>query len=275
MKRSSGARRGAAVAVSVLSLALTTGCGGDSGAQDAKAPPGEDSSSTASTASTTAAAKALGAGELEKLIVTKADLDGYDVRPADTGDRFAASKDQVTVADAKCEPIAYVLTGFAPGDESAYVNRMVTEKSTEPTASGTSDEDLDNAMDGLQDVLDSTMTIVSLSSYAGGGAEETMKSVTDAVGGCAGGFTVSAKGQDTQTFTKVAEEKSAGTGDQSVAFAVTSKVEGGTTTVHAEVVRHGSTVATYYTLSLAALAGKEDTYDIPADVVQAQAAKLK
>ncbi|MFI1562694.1 hypothetical protein ACH4ZX_06395 [Streptomyces sp. NPDC020490] len=272
MKRSSGARMGAAVAVSVLSLALTTGCGGDSGAKDAKAPAGEDSPSAASTA---AAAKALGAGELEKLIVTKADLDGYDVRPADTGDRFAASKDQVTVADAKCQPIAYVLTGFAPGDESAYVNRMVTEKSTKPTASGTSDEDLENAMDGLQDVLDSTMTIVSLSSYDGGGAEETMKSVTDAVGGCAGGFTVSAKGQDTQTFTEVAGEKSSGTGDQSVAFAVTSKVEGGTTTVHAEVVRHGSTVATYYTLSLAALAGKKDTYDIPADVVRAQAAKLK
>ncbi|WP_406442753.1 hypothetical protein OHB14_27770 [Streptomyces sp. NBC_01613] len=267
MKRSSRVRTSATVTVSVLSLALITGCGGDSGSEDSKDSADKGSSSTA-------AAKAFSAAELEKLIIGKADLDGYEVQSADTGGKFAESKDQVTVTDAKCEPLGYVLTGFAPGDESAYVNRMATEKSTEPTSTSTSDESLDDLEDSLQDIMGSTMTIVSLSSYDGGAAEQTMKSVADAVAGCASGFTVSAKGQDTQKFTKVAEEKSSKTGDESVAFAVTGKVDGDTTTVHGEVVRHGSTVATYYSISLAALAGKQDKYSIPAEVIKAQAAKL-
>lgn len=260
-------RTGATAAVSVLSLTLITGCGGNS--DDSKGSGSKDSSS-----SPTAAAKALSAAELKKLIISRADLDGYEVKSADTGGKFAASKDQVKVADAKCAPLAYVLTGFAPGDTSAYVNRMATEKSDKPAPTGSSDKDLDAAMNGLQDVLESKLTIVSLSSYDGDGAQDTMTSVSDAVSGCANGFTVSAKGQDTQKFTKVAEEKSSGSGDESVAFAVTSRADGDTTTVHGEVVRHGSTVATYYSISLAALAGKQDKYGVPAEIVKAQAAKL-
>lgn len=269
MKRSSRARICATATVSVLSLALITGCGGNSDSGDSKDSSGEGSSSTA-------AAKALSAAELKKLVISGSDLDGYDVKSADAGGKFARSKDQETVTDAKCEPLAYVLTGFAPGDgESAYVNRMATKKSVEPTSTGTSDKDLDALENSLKDIMGSTMTIVSLSSYDGGGAQETMKSVSDAVSGCASGFTVAAKGQDTQKFTKVTEEKSSGTGDESVAFEVTGKVEGDTQTVHGEVVRHGSTIATYYSISLAALAGKQTKYDIPAEVIKAQAAKLK
>lgn len=259
-------RAGAAAAVSVLSLALITGCGGDS--DDSKGSGSADSSSP------TSAAKALSAAELEKRIISAQDVDGYEVKSADSGGRFAASKDQVSVADAKCEPIAYVLTGFAPGDESAYVDRMVTEKTSKPTSTGSTDEDLDAIEDSLKDIMGSTMTVVSLSSYDGGGAERTMRSVSDAVAGCTGGFTVSAKGQETQKFTGVAEEKAGGTGDESVAFSVTGKAEGDTTTVHGEVVRHGSTVATYYSISLAALAGKQDKYSIPAEIIKAQAARL-
>lgn len=151
---------------------------------------------------------------------------------------------------------------------------MATEKSGRPTPTGTSDEDLDATMNGLQDILESKLTIISLSSYDGGSAQDTMKSVSDAVSGCANGFTISAKGQDTWRFTKVAEERSAGSGDESVAFAVTGRTEGDTTTVHGEVVRHGSTVATYYSVSLAALAGKKDEYGVPAEIVKAQTAKL-
>ncbi|NUR02672.1 MAG: hypothetical protein HOY79_40920 [Streptomyces sp.] len=143
-----------------------------------------------------------------------------------------------------------------------------------PTPTGTSDKDLDAAVNGLQDVLEAKLTIVSLSSYDGGGARTAMKSVSDAVSGCANGFTVSAKGQDTQKFTKAAEEKSSGSGDESVAFAVTDKADGDTTTVHGEVVRHGSTVATHYSTGLAALAGKQDRYGVPAEIVKAQAARL-
>ncbi|MGW0334639.1 hypothetical protein ACWD0J_22680 [Streptomyces sp. NPDC003011] len=249
--------------MSVLSLALITGCGGD--ADDADAAQGSDKSS----ATATTAAKTLSSAELEKLIITKADVDGYDVDSADTTDQFAKSKDEVTVKDAACEPIAYVLTGFAPGDESSFVNRMASPAAEEITATETEDP-----AGALEDALGATVTIVSLSSYEDDGAEKTMTAVSDAVEGCAGGFTASAPGQDTQKFTKVAAEKSAATGE-SVAFAVTGAVDGGgEATVHAEVVRHGSTVATYYSLSLAALGGKEIKYTVPAEIVTAQAAKL-
>ncbi|MFJ6083933.1 hypothetical protein ACIQI8_21280 [Streptomyces sp. NPDC092369] len=270
MKRSSRVRIGATATAGALSLALITGCGGES--KDS----GSDSSAADKDSSSTTAAKALSAAELGKLIIAKGDLDGFDVQSAGAADKFAASKDKEKVVDAKCAPLAYVLTGFAPGaDESAYVNRMVPEKKATPTPTGTSDEDLDAAMNGLQDALDSTMTIVSLSSYDGEGAEKTLKSVSDAVSGCASGFTVSAPGQDTEKFTKVVAEKASGTGDESVAFAVTVQAEGDTGTVHGEVVRHGSTVATYYSLNLAAIAGEKVTYDIPAELIKAQAAKLK
>ncbi|MFF4798333.1 hypothetical protein ACFY1U_07950 [Streptomyces sp. NPDC001351] len=229
--------------MSVLSLALITGCGGNS--DDSKGSGSKDSSSS------TAAAKALSAAELKKLIISGADLDGYDVKSADTGGVPPLERSR----EWGSAPLACVLTGFAPGDTSAYVNRMATEKSDKPTPTGTSDKDLDAAMNGLQDVQESKLTIVSLSSYDGGGAQDTMKSVSDAVSGCANGFTVSAKGQDTQKFTKVAEEKSSGSDDASVAFAVTGKADGDTTTVHAEVVRH-------------------DKYGVPAEIVKAQAAKL-
>ncbi|MEV6945292.1 hypothetical protein AB0N07_25455 [Streptomyces sp. NPDC051172] len=93
MKRSSRVRAGATAAVSVLSLALITGCGGSS--DNSKGSGSKDSSS-----SSAAAAKALSAAELKKLVISGADLDGYDVRSADTGGKLAASKDQVKVADA-------------------------------------------------------------------------------------------------------------------------------------------------------------------------------
>ncbi|MET7479686.1 hypothetical protein ABZT17_35715 [Streptomyces sp. NPDC005648] len=269
MKRSSGVRTAATVTVSALSLALVTGCGGSSGPDEAK------DSSAGKGSSTTAAAKAYTAAELEKLVIAKGDVAGYDVRSADAGGEYAASKDLVKVTDAKCAPIAYIITGFAPGDTTSYAHRMVTRASDQPSPTGTSDEDLENAMNGLDDFLNSTMTIVSLSSYDGGGARETMKSVSAAVSGCAGGFTVSAKGQDTQKFTKVAEEKSAATADESVAFEVTGRTEGENQVVHAVVARHGSTIATYYSISLAAMAGKKSDYSVPAEVMKAQAAKLK
>lgn len=97
MKRSSGVRAGATAAVSVLSLTLITGCGGNS-------DNSKGSGSKAPSSSSTAAAKALGAAELKKLIISGADLDGYDVKSADTGGKFAASKDQVKVADAMGVP---------------------------------------------------------------------------------------------------------------------------------------------------------------------------
>ncbi|MGH1553693.1 hypothetical protein ACRAWF_22095 [Streptomyces sp. L7] len=49
---------------------------------------------------------------------------------------------------------------------------------------------------------------------------------------------------------------------------------GKTGTVHTEVVRHGSTLVTYYTVNLGALMTQK-AFVIPAAVITAQSAKLK
>ncbi|MFD4524851.1 hypothetical protein ACFWP7_13185 [Streptomyces sp. NPDC058470] len=276
MKRFALPRTGVAAAASVLSLALATGCsdgGSDSG----------DGGKAAGAKETTAAVKALSSGELAKVIVAAGDIDGYEVTSATDSEAFASSKEEVKVVDEKCAPIAYVLTGFAPGDSTAYLNRQVIPATEEvkPSASSTkslddvTDEELQDAMDALTDAFSSTATIVSLSSYEGEGAQEAFTSVSDAVEGCASGFTAAADG-DTEKFTKVASEKASGSGDESVAFAVTVEAEGDKAVVKGEVVRHGSTIATYYSLNLAALAGEAgaDDYDVPAEIITAQAAKL-
>ncbi|MDT0434355.1 MULTISPECIES: hypothetical protein [Streptomyces] len=264
MKRSSRTRAVATFSVSALSLVLITGCGGDSDAKDTKDTAGKPSAPAAT-------AEAIGKGELEKLIVATADVEGYDVKPAGAAQQIVPSKDALTVKDAACEPLAYVLTGFAPGDEKAFVNRVATQAAPTAAPSAGSDADLDAA----KDLLGSTITIVSLSSYDGDGAQRTMKAVKDAVSGCAGGFTFSAEGQEAQQFTKVAPGKPVGSGDESAAFTIDGKTDGGETTVNAEVVRHGSTVATYYALNLAALAGKKADTSIPEEIVTAQESKLK
>nr|WSY52227.1 hypothetical protein OG999_20285 [Streptomyces sp. NBC_00886] len=261
MKRSSGIRLCATVAVSALSLALIAGCS-DGGSNDAK-----DSAKSS--------AKALTAAELQKLIIAKGDADGYEVEAL--AKTFPASKNAIK-ADEKCKPLLYVMSGLAPGDAAAYTNRTATEEKKPSDAASKSLEDMSDAdmEKALTDSMTLDVTVVALSSYDGDGAQKAVKSVSDAVSGCTGGF-ASAAGGDEQKFTKVAAEKGSGTGDESVAFAASGEMEdtdGGTATVHAEVVRHGNTVATYYTMNLGAMmAGK--AYTVPAAVITAQSAKLK
>ncbi|WP_328845101.1 hypothetical protein [Streptomyces sp. NBC_00258] len=275
MKRLALPRPGAAAVVSVLSLALVTGCsdsGSDSGSgKDDKAAGKEPA----------AAAKTLAKGELEKLIIATADVKGFKVGPADQSDQFASSKEEIKVVDEKCAPLAYVLTGFAPGDSASYVNRMAQEDPTaKASASPTEDledmteEEMEDAMNSITDALGSTVTLVSLSSYEGDGAKETMSSLSAAIEGCGSGFTATAK-KEPQKFKKVESEKASGNGDESLAFAVTADSDGDPV-VHAEVARHGNTVATYYSISLAAFAddAKVSDYDVPAELIKAQTAKL-
>ncbi|MFJ1972235.1 hypothetical protein ACIO93_26540 [Streptomyces sp. NPDC087903] len=263
MKRSSRVRVGAAAAVSVLSLALITGCGGDSDG-DAK-----DSDSGKSTT----AAKALGAAELKKLIIAKGDVDGYQVAAVEGA---PSSKAAIKADNEKCRPLLYVFSGLAPGDAAAETNQTATQEPKPSATASKSVEDLSGAdvEDALTDSFSLNVTMVGLSSYEGDGAEKTMKTVSEAITACAGGFTATADGEK-QKFTKVATEKASGTGDESVAFVATGDMEDGDTApVHGEVVRHGNTIASYYTMNLGAMMSAK-AYDIPAAVIDAQAAKLK
>ncbi|MFF7448698.1 MULTISPECIES: hypothetical protein [unclassified Streptomyces] len=253
--------------MSALSLALITGCS-DSGSDDSK-DKGSDAGSSAP------AAKALTAAELQKLILAKGDVDGYKVEKTVGAPE---TKDEVTTDDEKCRPLAYAMSAQAPGDAAAETTVTLTQEKKAPTDSASKSlEDLAEGEfeDSLADAMNLNVTLVGLSSYEGDGAEKTFKSVSDAVKGCSGGFTVTSEGEK-QKLTKVTAEKGSGTGDESVAFASEGEMdkETGNGTVHAEVVRHGNTIATYYTLNLGALMTQKP-YTVDGTVVTAQAKKLK
>ncbi|MFE2097736.1 MULTISPECIES: hypothetical protein [unclassified Streptomyces] len=264
MKRSSGVRLCATAAVSALSLALITGCsdGGSKDSGDGKG--GKDGNS---------AAKALSAAELKQLIIAKGEVPGYKVGSVEGG---IPDKSKVKSDDAQCDPVLRALTGIAPGEPAANTSRMATEDKKDPTDKATSLDDLADGKfeDALNDSMDLDVTVVTLASYDGDGAESALKSVTDAVKSCSGGFSGEQDGEKGK-FTKVAEEKSSGTGDESVAFTATNDSgKDGALPLHAEVVRHGNTLATYTTINIGAMMTKK-AYTVSAPVIKAQAAKLK
>ncbi|GAA3297449.1 hypothetical protein [Streptomyces cinereospinus] len=267
MNRSSGARLRATVAVGALSLALVTGCA-ESGSDDS------EGSGSASAAPAAPAAQVLGAAELKKLILAQGDVEGYEIQADDS--RLPASQSDVRVDKAECEPLAHAMSGFAPGDSAGEARTMATERTSPTDTASKSMEDMSEGEfeNAMADALSVDMTVVGLSSYDGEGTAETFASVTDAITACAGGFTLTAQGTD-QKITEVATAKASGTGDESVAFTASVDVEDQEKpgTVHGEVVRHGGTLVTYYTVNMGALMSGE-AYDVPAAVIDAQAAKL-
>lgn len=268
MKRSSRARLCATATVSVLSLALITGCGSGDSADSAE-------SNDSGAAATGQTAKAATKAELEKLIVATGDVPGYTVAAA--GESGEVPAGGLKLSDEKCEPLADVLSGQAPGDAAAQTNRSATGAKPSASAPTSMDDLSEEQIEGsLALSMDVDVTVVSLSSYEGDAAEQTMKSVSDAIGACAAGFTVTADSQP-QKITKVAAEKASGAGDEAVAFSVTGpmgEADGETATLHGEVVRHGNVVSGYYTINLGAMmTGK--AFDVPDALVAAQAAKLK
>ncbi|MFJ3666029.1 hypothetical protein ACIPSE_06215 [Streptomyces sp. NPDC090106] len=260
MKRSSGARIAATLSVSALSLALVTGCS-DKGSTDSEGGSKESSAASSSDA------KALTSAELEKLLLTKSDLTGYEVDSGD--DTIPQSKNDAKADKSACDPLVWATTALPPGDTDASASNAVTSV---PSAASKDPSKLTE--DDFTAALDVDATLVGLSSYDGDGAEKALKSVSDAVAACSGGYGVTAEGETTK-ITKVATEKGSGAGDASVGYATDVDMDGeGTTTVHVDVVRKGNNVATFYTINLAALTSGGKTA-IPAEVVQAQIAKLK
>lgn len=258
MKRSSGAQIAATVAVSALSLALVTGCGGGS----------DDSKESGASSSPTKAAKALGAAELEKLLLATADLKGYKAASGD--DTLPKSKTEVKGAKAECAPLGYAMAGLAPGDTDANVSNTVTEDNASAAASKSPD-DVSEA--DLENAFSVDVTFVGLSSYDGDGAEKAFKAVSDGITACSGGFGATLQGEDLK-ITKVAPVKASGKGDESVAFSVDSDMDGeGTATFNTEVVRVGNTVASFYTVNFAALGGGKAAA-VPTAVIDAQVTKL-
>jgi hypothetical protein len=263
MKRSTGARIGATLAVSALSLALITGCSSE-GSDDAK-----DTKESAA-ASSDPAAKALSSAELEKLLLATGDIKGYKVESGD--DTLPKSKDEVKTDKAECAPLAWSMAALAPGDTDASAGNTVT---AEPDASAASKDPSELSESDFENAFDVSVTFVGLSSYDGDGAEKALKAVSGGVTACSGGYAMTGDGETTKV-TKVTKETGNGGGDESVAYSTDVDMNGdGTATFHTEVVRTGNSVATFYTLDLAALGSGGKASAIPAEVVTAQVGKLK
>lgn len=96
MKRSSGVRLCATVAVSALSLVLVTGC--SEGASEGSGGLGADKVNNADKP----AVKALSAAELKKLIVAKGDVSGYKIKPVTGGTPRRARSRRPTPSAARC-----------------------------------------------------------------------------------------------------------------------------------------------------------------------------
>ncbi|MFJ9345905.1 hypothetical protein [Streptomyces sp. NPDC101237] len=260
MKRSSGVRMCALAVGGVLSLALITGCS-DGGSKD-----------PATAAGPAAGAKALSVAELKQRILAQGEVDGYKVNAVGAA---APNRSRIRTSDEKCRPLAYVLTGLAPAAAGAEIGRTVRQDKKDPTDDATS---LDTMADGkfeaaIKDSLNLDVTSLDLSSYDGNGARQAMKDLSAAVEDCAAGFTGGSTG-DEQKVTKVTATEPTGTGDEAVAFTAVTDMDGDKGPLHAEVVRHGNTLATYFTMNIGAMMGGK-TYAVPPAVVKAQAAKLK
>jgi hypothetical protein len=259
--RTSAVRRTALAASAAALALLATACGG-SGDED-KGGDGEGKAD--STASAAPAAKALTAAELEKAGLVQADVKSGKVatKVAATDD---IAEDQVKTDDAACLPLAHAQAGVAQGEPAATVKRSWTGEPVKPSE-GTSPED------ALLASLDLDKMLINLASYEGGAAEQAMKGLNTAAEKCAGGFTATVGGEKLK-IVKVATTAAPEGGDEGAAVTLTVAAEEGVKAPSKiVVVRKGATLASFSAVNLASMGTGED-FDVPAEVVDAQLAKL-
>ncbi|MEU4208703.1 hypothetical protein AB0F13_01655 [Streptomyces sp. NPDC026206] len=249
--------RRTAVAASAFSLALLVGaCGSKESA--AKDEPKDKGSSSAPAAAPNA--KALSQAELDKLMLTEADLKNHKIAGATPADLAAAKT--VTTDKAACKPLVDVMALRGTGTPAATATRKIVAIPQAPAADASAEEKMKAGLGALG----ATATADTLGSYDGKAAVDAFAALKKAGADCAGGFALIAGG-DTTKFTKV-EPATYTAGDESVAFTLTADLDGTPGTAHLVVVRKGGTLATFHAQSLA---GKAEQ---PKGVIDAQVKKL-
>ncbi|GAA2255786.1 lipoprotein [Streptomyces atrovirens] len=267
MKSTVVRRTALAASAAVLTL-LATACGGssddDGAAGDAKA--GADRSAPADKTDEAApAGEALTAAELEKVALAQADVKNGEVTTKVPAEDDVA-KDQVSADDEACLPLVHAQAAVAQGEPAANVKRSWTGQ-TETPSEGSGPDGQDMTTIGVDKIM------LNLASYEDGGAEKALAELKAAAEKCAGGFTASMGGDEL----KVAEAATTAApegGDEAVA--VTLGVDIGKDAngpMKIVVVRKGSTLASFSAVNLSAMMTGAD-FEVPADVVDAQVAKL-
>jgi hypothetical protein len=260
--RSTAVRRTAVAATAVSMALFATACGGsDSGSGDkGKDAKGKESAAAAP------AAEALSAAELEKAALAQGDVKGHKISEAAAKDTIAV--DDIKVEKKVCAPLADALMGAQVGEPGAFTKRTVV---SEPKKSDLKKQDSGDAEEAFKAAFDITTTQLALGSYDGKGAQESVAALRTAATECAGGFEFTAAGEK-HKVSRITEEQVKG-GEESAAWTVQVEQGGEKVEFKLAAVRQGASFASFASMNLAAMGGGGD-FELPAAVIEAQAAKL-
>ena len=230
----------------VAALGLVTACGDSDG----------DKKSDKSAEKTPAAerqAAPLPKAALEKALVVKADIKGFEVEKMT--DKEYSDGGEAKAADAKCQPLAQLMgaqTNPAPKD-SAYATFSAAGVLTGSGKGGTA------------------TGMIRLSSYAEAGAEQTVSDLRGALAACAGGFKATDGSGEKADVAKVETLTAPKLGDEALSYTLAEAGTKDVGTVSFTVVRSGTHLSVFFGVDIA----NPTKPLLPDAVVSAQVAKLE
>ncbi|MCZ4511419.1 hypothetical protein O3Q52_25175 [Streptomyces sp. ActVer] len=208
---------------------------GGDGAEDKAKASGKDGSSAAPDAD-----EPLTRAQLKKAALTTGDVKGYKVEGAGSADLQGASS---PAGPAKCQPVADMFLFTTDPVSRTSLSRGVTAK----------------------DETNASVTTLALLSYGSGEADDVLAGLRKATGECTAYRYVGYKYSGVKAL---ADPK---LGDESVAFRLVASIEGAEVPAAYTVVRDGSTLVAFSSMNML----DADEVEVPAELVEAQLAKLK
>ncbi|MFF4577711.1 hypothetical protein [Streptomyces sp. NPDC001389] len=237
-------RRAAALTVSGLALALLgTGCGAgrptvivvEEGVPAAEAPAsGADAGPAHKGQQVVPPQKGRPQPAPERLLVAQGDLLDHKVTP-EAHDSVPGAVDRP-----ECLELAHAMTGYLPAGRTGWARAAVVA-----VASALPDD----APEGQKraaalDAASSTVTVVTLGSYAGDAARGHFAELQTAGRACEGGYTATAGGESV-TVTRVVPHAAYG-GDEALAYTVEAERDGEPYQTELMVVRKGGTLVNFH-----------------------------
>lgn len=178
--------------------------------------------------------------QLKKAALTTGDVKGYKVEGAGSADLQGASS---PAGPAKCQPVADMFLFTTDPVSRTSLSRGVTAK----------------------DETNASVTTLALLSYGSGEADDVLAGLRKATGECTAYRYVGYKYSGVKAL---ADPK---LGDESVAFRLVASIEGAEVPAAYTVVRDGSTLVAFSSMNML----DADEVEVPAELVEAQLAKLK
>lgn len=178
--------------------------------------------------------------QLKKAALATSDVKGYRVEGAGSADLQGASS---PASPAKCQPVADMFLFTTDPVSRTSLSRGVTAK----------------------DETDASVTTLALLSYGSGEADDVLAGLRKATGECTAYQYVGYK------YSGVKELADPKLGDESVAFRLVASIEGAEVPAAYTVVRDGSTLVAFSSMNML----DADEVEVPAELVEAQLAKLK